>query len=104
MARRPIITREISNSVADVLTISATTHEVSTVQIALPAVYDDTAKALGYVQKNCAKPDTIYAAVTSLHTVSTLYGMWLEDFISAAFPLDPETRKPIGDTSDDTDE
>lgn len=104
MARRPIITREISNSVADVLCIDATTHAVSTVQIALPAVYDDTSKALTYVQKNCAKDGTIYAAVTALNTVSTMYGMWLEDFISNAFPLDPETRKPIGDTSDDTDD
>lgn len=105
MARRPIITREVSNSVATVLAVNASTHEVSTVKITLPTVYDDNAKALTYIVKNHAPTDgTIYAAVTALETVSTMYGMWLEDFINHAFPLDPETRKPIGDTSDDTDD
>ena len=104
MARRPIITREVSNSVATVLAVNATTHAVSTVEITLPTVYDDNAKALTYINKNYATTDgTIYAAVTELKTVSTLLGMWLEDFIKASFPLDPDTRKPL-DGTDDTDD
>lgn len=104
MARRSIITREVSASVATVLAVELSTNTVSTVEITLPTVYTDAAKALTYIQKhNPPQAGTVYAAVTALNTRTTMLGMWLEDFIAHAMTLDPTTRKPIGCT-DDTEE
>lgn len=102
--RRPIITREITTTVAVVLTVNATTHEVGTVEITLPTVYDNSEKAMNYIRKHYTpEAGQVYAAVTELKQVSTMLGMWLEDFVSHAFQLDPTTRKPIG-VDDGTDE
>ena len=95
MARQVMFTREVAYTIATALVCRVKQAKVETVEVNLPIETDDTARALGYMQKYMQDAENVYVSVTSLRTEKKLYGCTLDKFMSVAVELDPVTRKPL---------
>lgn len=75
-------------------------------EVSLPRTYKNEDKLMKAVRE-VVETETVKAVqIVSCDTVETLYGMAEQDFINSAIILDPVTRKPMDDNTDedDTDE
>lgn len=95
MARKPMVTRTITTTKANVLCMDTERAEALNKEVTLPRTYADEKKLLKAVH-DAIDTDTLKAvAVVDSETVETLYGMTEQDFINGATILDPTTRKEI---------
>ena len=100
MARKPMVTRTILTTKANVLCMDINSCEPFNKTVVLPRVYKDEQKLMKAV-KESVETETIKAVhVVDSTTVETLYGLTEEQFISMAVELDKETRRPIGEEAE----
>lgn len=93
MARKPMITRTIKTTNANVLCMDIEKGEPFYKLVILPRTYNDEKKLLKVV-KETVETETIKAVhVVDKTEIETLYGMTEADFISVAKELDAGTRK-----------
>lgn len=107
MARKQIVSRTVVGVEASVLALNCITGEPSTETYILSGSYKDKdgnydeKKILKSLKKSYETDDFKLVKVVAVADCNRMYGMWEEDFIRNAMPLDPTTRKPIG--MDDAD-
>ena len=93
MARKPMITRTIKTTKANVLCMDIEKGEPFNKLVILPRTYNDEKKLLKVV-KETVETDTIKAVhVVDKTEIETLYGMTEAEFIATAKELDAGTRK-----------
>lgn len=93
MARKPMITRTIKTTKANVLCMDIEKGEPFNKLVILPRTYNDEKKLLKVV-KETVETETVKAVhVVDKTEIETLYGMTEAEFIALAKELDPETRK-----------
>lgn len=93
MARKPMITRTIKTTKANVLCMDVEKGEPFNKVVILPRTYNDEKKLLKVV-KEVVETDIIKAVhIVDKEEIERLYGMTEADFITSAKELDAETRK-----------
>ena len=90
-----MFTREITTTVATAMCVDTTKAEVSNKDFTMTIETDDTAVALKWLKKNVETDTLKIATVISLAQHSKLYGCTIEEFLSVAKELDPQTRKVL---------
>lgn len=104
MARKPMVTRTITTTKANVLCMDIQTAEPFNKVVTLPRTYKDDKTLMKKVQE-VVETDTVKAVhVVDKEEVETLYGMTEQEFIQKAVVLDPETRKPETEETEETEE
>lgn len=104
MARKPMVTRTITITKANVLCMDIQTAEPFNKVVTLPRTYKDDKTLMKKVQE-VVETDTVKAVhVVDKEEVETLYGMTEQEFIQKAVVLDPETRKPETEETEETEE
>ena len=94
MARKPMVTRTITTTKANVLCMDIQKAEPFNKVVTLPRTYKDDKTLMKKVQE-VVETDTVKAVhVVDKEEVETLYGMTEQEFIQKAVVLDPETRRP----------
>lgn len=94
MARKPMVTRTITTTKANVLCMDIQTAEPFNKVVTLPRTYKDDKTLMKKVQE-VVETDTVKAVhIVDKEEVETLYGMTEQEFIQNALILDPETRRP----------
>lgn len=94
MARKPMVTRTITTTKANVLCMDIQTAEPFNKVVTLPRIYKDDKTLMKKVQE-VVETDTVKAVhVVDKEEVETLYGMTEQEFIQKAVVLNPETRRP----------
>ena len=94
MARKPMVTRTITTTKANVLCMDIQTAEPFNKVVTLPRTYKDDKTLMKKVQE-VVETDTVKAVhIVDKEEVETLYGMTEQEFIQKAVVLDPETRRP----------
>ena len=95
MARKPMVTRTITTTKANVLCMNIQSAEPFNKVITLPRTYKDDKTLMKRVQE-VVETDNIKAVhIVSKEEVETLYGMSEQEFIEKATELDPQTRKVL---------
>lgn len=95
MARKPMVTRTITTTKANVLCMDIKSAEPFNKVVTLPRTYKDD-KVLMKRVKEVVETDNIKAVhIVDKEEVETLYGMTEQEFIEKAVVLDPETRKAL---------
>ena len=95
MARKPMVTRTIITTQANVLCLDIESAEPFNKVVTLPRTYKDE-KALMKKVQAVVDNDTVKAVhIVDSKEVETLYGMDEQTFIEMAQALDPETRKAL---------
>ena len=95
MARKPMVTRTITTTKANVLCMDIKSAEPFNKVITLPRTYKDD-KTLMKRVKELVETDNIKAVhIVDKEEVETLYGMAEQEFIEKSVVLDPETRKAL---------
>lgn len=95
MARKPMVTRTITTTKANVLCMDIQSAEPFNKVITLPRTYKDEKTLMKRVQE-VVETDNIKAVhIVDKEEVETLYGMTEQEFIEKAVVLDPETRKAL---------
>lgn len=95
MARKPMVTRTITTTKANVLCMDIQTAEPFNKVVTLPRTYKDDKTLMKKVQEVVETDTTIKAVyIVDKEEVETLYGMTEQEFIQNAVILDPETRRP----------
>ena len=103
MARKPMVTRTITTTKANVLCLDIVAGEPFNKVVTLPRTYKDE-KALMKKVSEVIDNDTQKAVhVVAKEEVEQLYGMSEQDFIELARPMD-ENRKFIDTDEDEEDE
>lgn len=100
MARKPMVTRTIITTQANVLCLNITTAEPFNTLVTLPRTYKDDEKLLKKVHDVVDSNEVKAVAIVDKTEVETLYGMTEEAFIAGATILDPETRKAYADEAE----
>lgn len=104
MARKPMVTRTITTTKANVLCMDIQTAEPFNKVVTLPRTYKDDKTLMKKVQE-VVETDTVKAVhVVDKEEVETLYGMTEQEFIQKAVVLDPETRKPETEETEEVEE
>lgn len=104
MARKPMVTRTITTTKANVLCMDIQTAEPFNKVVILPRTYKDDKTLMKKVQE-VVETDTVKAVhVVDKEEVETLYGMTEQEFIQKAVVLDPETRKPETEETEETEQ
>lgn len=104
MARKPMVTRTITTTKANVLCMDIQTAEPFNKVVTLPRTYKDDKTLMKKVQE-VVETDTVKAVhVVDKEEVETLYGMTEQEFIQKAVVLDPETRKPETEETEEAEE
>ena len=95
MARKPMVTRTITNTKVNVLCMDIRSAEPFNKVITLPRTYKDD-KTLMKIVNEVMETENIKAVhIVDKEEVETLYGMTEQEFIEKADVLDKETRKPL---------
>lgn len=95
MARKPMVTRTITTTKANVLCMDIQSAEPFNKVITLPRTYKDDKTLMKRVQE-VVETDSIKAVhIVDKEEVETLYAMAEQEFIENAVVLDPETRKAL---------
>lgn len=102
MARKPMVTRTITTTQANVLCLDIVAGEPFNQQVTLPRTYKEDKKLMKAIEEVVNTESVKAVHVVAKEEVETLYGMSEQDFIKNAVVLDNETRRPIGEA--DTDE
>ena len=95
MARKPMVTRTMVTTKANVLCMDLTKAEPFNKEVVLPHTYKDAKKLLKAVEEVVNTDDVKAVHVVAKEEVETLYGMSEQDFISNAKVLDPKNRKAL---------
>lgn len=95
MARKPMVTRTIVTTKANVLCLDINSAEPFNKVVTLPRTYKDGKKLLKKVEEVVNTDDIKVVHIVDKEEVKTLYGMTEQDFITSATILDPTTRKEI---------
>lgn len=104
MARKPMVTRTITTTKANVLCMDIQTAEPFNKVVTLPRTYKDDKTLMKKVQE-VVETDTVKAVhIVDKEEVETLYGMTEQEFIQNAVVLDPETRRPEAEEVEETEE
>lgn len=104
MARKPMVTRTITTTKANVLCMDIQNAEPFNKVVTLPRTYKDDKTLMKKVQE-VVETDTVKAVhVVDKEEVETLYGMTEQEFIQKAVVLDPETRRPEAEEVEETEE
>lgn len=104
MARKPMVTRTITTTKANVLCMDIQTAEPFNKVVTLPRTYKDDKTLMKKVQE-VVETDTVKAVhVVDKKEVETLYGMTEQEFIQKAVVLDPETRRPEAEEAEEAEE
>ena len=91
MARERMVTRTVTQSTIEVMTVNVNTAEVSIIPYKLGGMYDET-EALKKLKKLFETDDLKLVHVESIITEELLLGMPEEDFISFATVLPPRKQ------------
>ena len=102
MARKPMITRTITTTRANVLCMDIVRCEAENKVIDLPRTFADSKKLLDACKAVIDTAELKAVAIVDQTVVEKLYGMSEQDFMAHSVELDPVTRKPL-DTTDTTD-
>ena len=104
MARKPMVTRTITTTKANVLCMDIQTAEPFNKVVTLPRTYKDDKTLMKKVQE-VVETDTVKAVhVVDKEEVETLYGMTEQEFIQKAVVLDTETRRPEAEEAEEVEE
>lgn len=104
MARKPMVTRTITTTKANVLCMDIQKAEPFNKVVTLPRTYKDDKTLMKKVQE-VVETDTVKVVhVVDKEEVETLYGMTEQEFIQKAVVLDPETRRPEAEEVEETEE
>lgn len=104
MPRKPMVTRSFTSTKANVLCMDIHTSEPFNKVVTLPRTYKDDKILMKKVQE-VVETDTVKAVhVVDKEEVETLYGMTEQEFIQKGVALDPETRKPVTEETEETEE
>ena len=101
MARKPMVTRTIITTKANVLCLNIITGEPFNKVVTLPRTYKDDKSLLKMVSAVINNDEQKAVHIVDKEEIETLYGMSEQDFIENAKILDKDTRKAI---EEDTDE
>ena len=93
MARKPMVTRTITTTKANVLCMDIQKAEPFNKVVTLPRTYKDDKTLMKKVQEVVETDTVIPVHVVDKEEVETLYGMTEQEFIQKAVVLDPETRR-----------
>lgn len=103
MARKPMVTRTITTTKANVLCMDIQKAEPFNKVVTLPRTYKDDKTLMKKVQE-LVETDTVKAVhVVDKEEVETLYGMTEQEFIQKAVVLDPETRRPEAEETEEVE-
>ena len=98
MARKPMVTRTITTTKANVLCMDIQSAEPFNKVITLPRTYKDDKTLMKRVQE-VVETDSIKAVhIVDKEEVEIMYGMTEQEFIEKAVVLDPKTRKALETT------
>ena len=95
MARKPMVTRTITTTKANVLCMDIQSAEPFNKVITLPRTYKDDKTLMKRVQEVVETENIKAVHIVDKEEVETLYGMTEQEFIEKAVVLDPETRKAL---------
>lgn len=99
MAREKMVTRTVTQTTADVMTIDVTTAEVQVSEFTIGGIYDSDEILLKKLQ-SLFQTDTLKLVYISSTTVEDLLlGMTEEDFIRYATVLPPRSAKKESEES-----
>lgn len=101
MAKPAMVTRTIESTEVTVLGLDLELGEPVHKDITLPGTYKDDSKLLKAAQ-TALDTDTYKAvSVVRAEVKEQVYGMTEADFIAMGTVLDPKTRKPLGEDSEE---
>lgn len=95
MARKPMVTRTITTTKANVLCLNIISGEPFNMVVTLPRTYKDEKSLLKMVSSVIDNDEQKAVHVVDKEEVETLYGMSEQLFIEHATILDKDTRKAI---------
>lgn len=95
MARKPMVTRTITTTKANVLCMNIQSAEPFNKVITLPRTYKDDKTLMKRVQEVVETGNIKAVHIVDKEEIETLYGMTEQEFIEKAVVLDPETRKAL---------
>lgn len=95
MARKPMVTRTINTTKAEVLCMDLAVSQPVEKVVILPRTYKDDKSLMKAITSAITEENIKPVHVKSTEVVETLYGMTEQDFINSAVKLDPETRTPM---------
>lgn len=93
--RKPMVTRTITTTKANVLCMDIQTAEPFNKVITLPRTYKDDKTLMKKVQEAVETENIMAVHIVDKEEVETLYGMTEQEFIEKAVVLDKETRKAL---------
>ena len=100
MARKPMVTRTITTTRANVLCLDIVAGEPFNKEVVLPRTYKSEKELMKKVSELVDNDTQKAVHVVDKKEVETLYGMTEQDFIRLAKPMD-ENRKFIDDTEEE---
>ena len=104
MARKPMVTRSFDVTKVNVMCVDTNAGEVINKDFELPRTYKDDEKILKTVQSIITDAGIKAVSVVDKSVVSKLYGMSEVDFLKYSVELDPETRKMLETSEDETED
>lgn len=104
MARKPMVTRTITTTKANVLCMDIQSAEPFNKVITLPRTYKDDKTLMKRVREVVETENIKAVHIVDKEEVETLYGMTEQEFIEKAVVLDPETRKALESDVEPEDE
>ena len=104
MARKPMVTRTITTTKANVLCLNIVSGEPFNTVVTLPRTYKDEKSLMKMVSSVIDNDEQKAVHVVDKTEVETLYGMSEQEFINNAKILDKDTRKAIEEDSDEETE
>ena len=104
MARKPMVTRSFDVTKVNVMCVDTNAGEVINKDFELPRTYKDDEKILKTVQSIITDTGIKAVSVVDKTVVSKLYGMSEVDFLKYSVELDPETRKMLETSEDETED
>lgn len=94
MARQPVITRTITTTKVEMLTVNLDSKSTETVEVTLPRTYKDEQAMLKMANKRNENQSIKYVAVTGTPVVeSKRWGMTEEEFIDKGHEFPPYKTK-----------
>lgn len=91
MARIPMVTRTIKETVASVMYVNVSTASVDYAEYRVAGTFDNNEVLMKYLKKNYETEEIKLVNIVNVDTVENLYGMTEADFMSYAKILPPRT-------------
>ena len=98
MARKPMVTRTLLTTKANVMCLNITTGEAENHVVTVPRTYKDTKALLKAVAPIIETDENLKAVhIVDTETIETLYGMTEQEFMERATVLPPRTATTTED-------